>query len=191
MYLKLPYLGETSEKLCKVIRSNVHDVYYSVQVRPVFSTRSSFPASRKDVLPIHSTSNVIYQYKCKNCECSYIGRTTKRLEDRICEHVPKQIRNPSAKVQSKETYNLRRRNKAPPCPFTIPSYAKSAIGDHLLESPCCAADFSLDDFTVLARARQGFHLNVLEAIFINKMKPFLCRQKQFVYTTKLFPFSLE
>ena len=166
-------------------------MYNSVQFRSIFSTRSSFPASRKDVLPIRSANNVIYEFKCKNCDCSYIGRTTKRLNDRINEHVPKHIRQPALPCKE-TTYNLRNATKMNYSnPYSIPSYASSAIADHLLENPCCAAKFCLDDFTILSRARKGFHLNVLEAIYINKMKPVLCRQKQFVYNTKLFPFSFE
>ena len=190
VYLKLPYLGDTSEKVSKVIRSNVEEVYNSVKVRIIYSTRSCFPASRKDAIPILSISNVIYQYKCKNCDCSYIGRTTKRLYDRICEHVPRCIRQPS-QVPNETSYCLRTRNKKSNNPYEIPTYAKSAIGDHLIENPDCATKFTLNDFTILSRARTNFHLNVLEAILINKSKPLLCRQKQYVYNTKLFPFSLE
>ena len=195
VYLKLPYLGEFSEKTSKVVRSNVCQVYNSVQLRSVFSTRSSFPASHKDVLPILTKNNVIYQFKCKSCESTYIGRTSKRLENRITEHVPASIRNqlttPILPVpKKKSSYNLRKKCQTEDNQiFTIPSYVKSAIGLHLLENPCCANDYSIDSFSILARARKGFHLNVLEAIYINKSKPILCRQKQYVYNTKLFPFS--
>ena len=41
-------------------------------------------------------------------------------------------------------------------------------------------------FKILAVARNSFHLCLLEATFIKTKHPVLCKQKEFVYTLKLF-----
>ena len=49
---------------------------------------SLFPT--KDKIPFHIRSNVIYEYKCEasdECSSSYIGSTTRRLKERMCEHM--------------------------------------------------------------------------------------------------------
>jgi hypothetical protein len=191
VYLKLPYLGNKSETCGKTIRAIVHCTFNSVNLRLIFSTRSILPASRKDVLPVHHLSNIVYKFTCKRCDCAYIGKTTRRLEDRIHEHVPKPLRENSILLNrnstvTKSNYNLRRRNPSNFNNGKLPSYVDSAIGMHLLENPSCGEQYNDDSFEILAKARTKFHLNVLEAIYINTLKPILCRQKEFVYHTKLF-----
>ena len=53
----------------------------------------------------------------------------------------------------------------------------SAIGEHLFTMNCCRTSYEDDCFSVLHRARDKIHLNVLEAIYIaiNRPPP-LCRQ---------------
>ena len=62
----------------------------------------------------------------------------------------------------------------------------SAIGQHLLESNQCARNYSDSQFKILTTARSQFHLSLLEAVYISRIKPDLCRQKQFVFTLQLF-----
>ena len=40
-------------------------------------------------------------------------------------------------------------------------------------------------FSILARGRSSFHLSALEATFIKSLNPFLCKQKEFVYSLKI------
>ena len=188
VYLKLPYLGERSIKIANFLRNSVKKTFYSVTLRTVYSTKSILPASRKDVLPITQRSNLIYKYTCKRCECTYIGRTTQRLEDRISQHVPKiyrYVKKPQ-KEENQTAYNLRKKKPVSYLNFSIPSYVESAIGIHLLENPSCAQLYDDSDFCILSQSRSSYHLNVLEAIYINSVKPELCRQKRFVYYCKLF-----
>ena len=63
----------------------------------------------------------------------------------------------------------------------------SAIGNHLLDNP---EYYSKDRFSIVARARNEFKLHSLESIFIQTLKPELCRQKKFVYKTRLFKMLL-
>ena len=39
--------------------------------------------------------------------------------------------------------------------------------------------------SILARGRSSFHLSALEATFIKSLNPFLCKQKEFVYSLKI------
>ena len=57
---------------------------------------------------------------------------------------------------------------------------------HLLDNEQCAANYNDKRFKILAVARNFFHLCLLEATFIKTKHPVLCKQKEFVYTLKLF-----
>ena len=60
------------------------------------------------------------------------------------------------------------------------------IGQHLLNNDQCALNYDNKRFSILAAARSSFHLNLLETAYIKTPLPVLCRQKEFVYTLKLF-----
>ena len=61
---------------------------------------------------------------------------------------------------------------------------QSAIACHLANDVCCASYFDIGIFFFRARTKQ--HLKVLEALYIQSIKPVLCRQKQFVNDLTLF-----
>ena len=88
VYLKLPWIGETSVIFEKKIKSSILNCFSTVQPRVIFTTRRILPAIHKDVLPTSQLSMVVYQYVCR-CECRYVGRTSQRLQDRIRQHVRK------------------------------------------------------------------------------------------------------
>ena len=83
---------------------------------------------------------------------------------------------PMQRVQPNRT--CKRKQPAPEC--------DSAIGQHLLENDQCAANYNDDQFAILDTARSYFRLNLLEASYIKVRRPNLCKQKEFVYTHKLF-----
>ena len=62
----------------------------------------------------------------------------------------------------------------------------SAIGQHLLDNDQCTLNYDNKRFSILAAARSSFHLNLLEAAYFKTRRPVLSRQKEFVYTLKLF-----
>ena len=68
---------------------------------------------------------------------------------------------------------------------TKPDY-DSAIGQHLLDNDRCALNYDDKRFSILTAARSSFHYNLLEATYIKTRCPVLCRQKEFIYTLKLF-----
>ena len=168
VYIKLPWLGEKSEKFGHLISKAVVSTFNAVKVCPVFSSTPILPSSQKDVLPSHEKSQIIYQFKCAHCESAYVGKTSRRLCERIVEHVPSSIRNKKYKIEKLKSYD-------------------TAIGAHLKKNLECALSYQSECFSVLKKARSSFHLSVMEAVTINDECPILCRQKKFVYATKLFP----
>ena len=97
VYLHIPWIGKVSMKFKKQITSAVKRCFFSVEPRVIFNTRQLLPAIRKDVLPSHHHSNVIYQFLCP-CDSRYVGRISQRLEERIKQHLPRSIINPRASV---------------------------------------------------------------------------------------------
>ena len=67
--------------------------------------------------------------------------------------------------------------------FAIAKVKEGAAGGQMLR-----LNRNYDDkrFSILAAARSSCHLNLLEATYIKTRRPGLCRQKEFVYTLKLF-----
>ena len=174
VYLHVPWLGNVSTRFEKQISSAVKRCYFAVEPRVVFTTRQLLPPTKKDVLPSHHCSNLVYLFVC-HCDSRYVGRTSQRLQERIKQHIPKFTISTSRN-------SLPRRCKANNSPR---QFHESAIGQHLLDNPECASHHNDDKFSILARGRSLFHLSVLEATFIKSLKPILCKQKEFVYSLKL------
>ena len=146
-------------------------------LRTVFVSRQMLPASRKDVLPAIQKSSVIYEYK-RHCDSRYVGRTAQRLQDRIKQHVPKWLRQHTASQRVQPNRACERKQPTPEC--------DSAIGQHSLENDQCAVNYNDDQFSILDTARSPFHRSLLEASYIKVRRPNLRKQKEFVYTLKLF-----
>ena len=67
-------------------------------------------------------------------------------------------------------------------------YLDLAIGAHLAFNPdTCGKSYPNESFSILESARTDYHLTVLEAIFINFIKPDLCHQRKFTFHTCIFP----
>ena len=110
----------------------------------IFKTKELVPATKKDVLPAHQQSNVIYEYSC-HCDSRYVGRTYQRLLDRINQHIPKSIRNANS--------ILKRSLPSRACKSSTPNPTQtcdSAIGLHLLLNASCAKHYHQDRFRILA-----------------------------------------
>ena len=160
-------------KFEKQITSVVKRCFFSVESRVIFNTRQLLPAIKKDVLPSHHHSNVIYQFLC-HCDSRYVGRTSQRLEERIKQHVPRSIANPPTSVNRQSLSRSCKTNTRPQ------QFYESAIGQHLLDNAQCALHYSNEKFSILARGRSSFYLSALEATFIKSLNPLLCKQKEFV-----------
>ena len=147
-----------------------------------FYDPTALSSNKKDVLPSHHHSNVIYHFVC-HCNSRYVGRTSQRLEELIKQHVPKSIANPPI---SHNRQSLSRSCKANIIPQ---QFHKSAIGQHLLDNAQCALQYNSDKFSVLARSRSSFHLSARKATFIKSLNPRFCKQKKFFYSKNFLIFS--
>ena len=156
----------------------MENCYGAVSARLVFMSKRTLSVIRKDVLPTTQKSFVIYEYKC-HCDSRHVGRTSQRLQDRIKQHVPQWLRQQLTRpCRSQPHRSCKRTDTKPNC--------DSAIGQHLFDNDQCALNYDNKWFSIVTAARSSFHLNLLKAVYIKTRRPVLCRQKEFVYTLKLF-----
>ena len=180
MYLHLPYIGSISETFEKRIGNAVAACFGGLTVRTMFESRKLLPIAKKDLLPIHSTNNVIYKFVC-HCNQWYVGRTSQRLQTRIIQHVPRKILKETTSDNNQKKTKMQSKNENSGKLIT-----SSAIKEHLIINDECRKNYNDDRFEVITRGRTHFHLSVLEATYIQSLIPSLCRQKQFVYELLLF-----
>ena len=64
-------------------------------------------------------------------------------------------------------------------------FSESAIGQHLLDNPMCAQNYSDKKCTILSFGRLSFHLCALEAVYIKSCKQNLRCRKEIVYNLKI------
>ena len=62
---------------------------------------------------------------------------------------------------------------------------QSSFHKHLLNNSNCAKNYNDGRFKMLSRARNPYHLPVLEPLFIKTVKPKICKQSE-VYNLKLY-----
>ena len=144
--------------ICRIIKHDLGKVRYLREIpgkeeKSLEKTRQLLPTTKKDVLPSHHHSNVIYQFVC-HCDSRYVGRTSQRLEERIKQHVPKSISDPPAAPSRQILSRSCKTNKITPRQFH-----ESAIGQHLFDNAECARHYNCDKFSILARGRSLFHLS--------------------------------
>ena len=142
-----------------------------------FTLSNSF--DNRDIWPPAAPSLIFAIAKSFHCDSRYVGRTSQRLQDRIKQHVPQWLKQQLTRPRRSQPHRpCKRTDTKPDC--------DSAIGQHLLDNDRCALNYDDKRFSILAAARSSFHLNLLEATYIKTRRPVLCRQKEFVYTLKLF-----
>ena len=157
VYLKIPWIGDISLEYESQIKKAINFCFYTVKTRVVYNTRVILPSIKKDYVPTHQKSFVVYEFSCR-CEARYVGRTTQRLEDRIKQHVPTSIRKKTHTEREQPPRSCKTRNAQNKC--------DSAIGQHLLENPECAKMDSNDKFLIIGEARSSFYLGALESVYI-------------------------
>ena len=89
LYIKIPFKGDVhSERLVQSLRAAVNSTFPAAKLRSVYSTSPVIRMQVKDRLPKLTSSMIIYSFKCV-CGASYIGRTVRRLSQRVKEHHPR------------------------------------------------------------------------------------------------------
>ncbi len=159
VFISLPFYGDRSSFF---IKKSINDLLgkFAPATRPViiFKTKRIPVASPKDRLSVAPTS-LIYSFRC-GCGSTYIGRTSRPLTVRAREHIPKWFMDGRSGI------------------------SRSAITEHLL-SCSSIPDKPLDQFQILCRASTDRILRILEALFIKRDCPDLCKQKEHVMNLRL------
>ena len=162
VYLKLPWIGYSSLRFESQIKQAITNCFFAVNPRVVYSTKKALPSIQKECVPATQKRSVVYEFTCQ-CDSGYVGRTSQRLEDRIKQHVPSNIRNKTHPQRGQPPRSCKSKIRTKTC--------DSAIGKHLLENPDCAKNYNGDMFRIIGKARSSFHLAVLESIYISTKQP--------------------
>ena len=88
LFLSLPFTGENSTKLRRQLQLLLGAVLPCAVLRTVFKPvcKLSVLCKLKSPYTLLSRSNVIYKVDCSDCGAFYIGKTIRRLEQRLHEH---------------------------------------------------------------------------------------------------------
>ena len=86
----MPYIGKFSEQAQHKLNNIIKKYCKSASVQLVFNSyKNGQVFSVKDSLHSSLKSNVIYKFKCADCNACYIGETTRHLTSCIEEHLRK------------------------------------------------------------------------------------------------------
>ena len=158
LYIKLQYYGPQSHSIRNNLLKFLQPAYPQIDFRFIFTNnftiRSLFPF--KDRIPNVLKSNVIYEFSCSSCEARYIGKTSRCLYSRICEH--KGI---------SDRFKTTTRLAAPP--FSSIRHHKEQH-DHQIHN---------DNFKLIDHASNPYTLSLLESIHIKLSNPSLNQQVHF------------
>ena len=161
VYLRLPFYGDgPSARVRRALNAATSRVFFAAKPIITFSTTKIPVASPKDRLPASSMSSVIYSFRCGCRTASYIGRTSRTLAVRAREHIPKWL-------------EMGRQGKC-----------SSSISEHLLACNSCPPA-PRDQFVIVAQGRHQRLLRIMEALFIKRDQPTLCKQKDYVINLEL------
>ena len=174
MYLHIPGIGNVSMRFEKQITSAVKRCFFSVEPRVIFNTRQLLPAIKKDVLPSHHHSNVIYQFLC-HCDSRYVGRTSQRLEERIKQHVPKSITNPRTSANRQSLFRSCKNNIRPQ------QFHNPPLVNIFLITPNVPSITTTKNFLFSLEVALPFTFLLLKRLSLNLSIPF-CVSKKNSYT---------
>ena len=80
----------------------------------------------------------------------------------------------------------KRRGRPPEKRDNLGDGYQSAIACHLASNKQCRELYQETDFNILSRGRSKYHLDALEAVYINVLNPVLYKQKMSVTYLQLF-----
>ena len=157
----LPYLGTLSlrmkTQISKYVKANIKNCHFKI----VFSSkrRLSYFFQFKDHIPMSLNSHLVYKIKCAECNLCYYGLTERHFKVRAFDHLGMSIHT-----------------------------GKSIKGvDTAMKSHCRQHNhkITIDDFDVIARDQNPFHLRIKESLLIKRDKPVLNNN---IYLTPLHLF---
>ena len=162
VYMSLPFKGDhLTEVISRRLQKTVDTTFKAAKLCMHFNSKPLIRSQLKDKMPSSTTSFCVYSFVC-SCGASYIGRTTRRLSDRIREHHPAWLNK-----------GLNRKTTS------------SAILCHLVDSNHTVN--INDSFSIIyripnyrSRMTRFRLLSTAEAVSIRLHNPELCSQKMFV-----------
>ena len=89
VFVKIPFIGNVENKgLKQALIALCMKFYPQIDLKVIFENNNSVGSffKYKDLLPDSVRSNIVYQYKCAQCEATYIGETTRHFSTRVAEH---------------------------------------------------------------------------------------------------------
>ena len=76
-----PYIKGVSERVERILKP--HNIMLAHKSKTTIKTKLGH---LKDSREATEKNNAVYKINCKNCSCSYIGETIKKVGDRLKEH---------------------------------------------------------------------------------------------------------
>ena len=151
LYHNIPFVNNyTCHYIVKVLGTFLSKSYPQVNFNFVFSNTSRIQnlTKHKEKMPTTLDSGIVYEYKCGDCNATYIGSSTKSLRTRASEHFGYSSRSGNMLV------------RPPP----------SSIRNHM-ES--CKLRRTLDQFSIIDRQSNAQALRISETMEIIFRKPIL------------------
>ena len=164
LYLVLPFMEKMSALVKSGLVRSLHKHLPFCKVKIVFkiSNRLTNYFSFKDVVPEPLRSCQVYNFTCRSCNASYIGKTFRHMKVRVSEH---QGVSPRTGKHLKGTLS-------------------TSVRNHMLD---CNHVVAWDDFKVLGRESNHWLLEIKESLFIKRDRPSLNKN---IYSQEFFYFSL-
>jgi hypothetical protein len=177
VFLQLPFRGDdVGQLISNRLNAAVGKVYHSAQTSIVYKT-TRIPTTPVYQPPsLYAKSHLLYQFQCRSCYATYIGRTERQLRARVAEHIPQWVQRALIEADAVGT----RSNEDGTRTHRLPS---SSIARHLLTSHHYADPQTA--FKVIYATPDSRILKFAEAIAIKKFKPSLCIQKDLFVTLAL------
>ncbi len=87
----MPYIGTKGEQLLRGLkRKLLRCLNVNVLIRTrITTTKLDMLTNAKDKVPKQNKSNVVYKFTCPKCNINYIGKTDRRLLERVKEQAYK------------------------------------------------------------------------------------------------------
>ena len=162
LYLVLHYMRKMSALVKSGLARSLHERLSFCNVRILFKTSNSLRNyfSFKDAVSEPLRSCQIYNFTCRSCNASYIGKTFRHMKVRISEHQgvsPRTGKHLKGNLSTSMRYRMLDRN-------------------HMV---------AWDDFKVLGREPNNWFLEIKESLFIKRDRPSLNKN---IYSQELLLF---
>jgi hypothetical protein len=169
VFIRLPFKGDhllthTSHRL----RSAIKRTYNAANLHVLVDTQSLPLPSLQKTCSILDCSHCLYKFEC-SCGAFYLGRTDRKLQVRMNEHIPKWL--------------VKRMSEPAAASNPCQRNPLSSIARHLMTTGHIVDLNSC--FSVIHRYQNSSILRIIESLLICRLNPPLCIQKLMMISLKL------